>query len=119
MRLGATLLAFPNFPIRPTLGVDGGYTYGGVGAWLLGYISDETLKAALSKVTVGFVTARAGLELGSKNVAFTLQAGVSWIDVSVGTQTVDLGNGVSLKATGSALRGFVPSARLGLLFCFG
>ncbi len=118
-RLGVELVAFPTWVLRPTLGVEGGYTFGGVGAWALGSISDDTLRAALSKVTVGFVTARAGLELGSKTFALTLQAGVSWIDVNLGSQAINLGSGVSLKATGSSLRGFVPSARVGLLFCFG
>lgn len=118
-RVGAAFVAFPTWVVRPTVGVDGGYTFGGVGAWLLGAIGDETLKTALSKVTVGFVTARAGLELGSKHFALTLQAGVSWVDVSLGAQTVDLGSGNSMKATGSSLRGFVPSARVGVIFCFG
>lgn len=119
VRVGAALVAFPTWVVRPTLGVDGGYTFGGVGAWLLGSIGDETLKTALSKVSVGFVTARAGLELGSKHFALTLQAGVSWVDVNLGAQAVDLGGGTSMKATGSSLRGFVPSARVGLIFCFG
>lgn len=119
VRLGATLVAFPTWPVRPTLAVAGGYTYGGQGAWLLEYIGDATLRAALSNVTVAFVSAHGGLELGSKNVALTLQAGVSWVDVNLGSQAVDLGSGVSVKAAGSLLRGFVPTARVGLLFCFG
>lgn len=118
-RLGATLVGFPTWVVRPTLGVDGGYTFGGVVPWLLGYVGDEMLKTALAKVSVGFVTARGGFELGSKNVALTVQGGVSWIDVNLGAQTADLGGGVSVKATGSSVRGFVPSVRLGLLFCFG
>lgn len=119
VRIGAALVAFPTWVVRPTLGVDGGYTFGGVGAWLLGYVSDETLKTALSKVSVGFVTAHAGLELGSKHFALTLQAGASWVDVNPGVLVVNLGSGASMKATGLSLHGFVPSARVGFIWCFG
>lgn len=118
-RIGATLMAFPTWPVRPTLEVDGGYAFGGQGGWLLSYLGDETLRTALSKVTVAFASAHLGLELGSRYVALTIQGGVSWVDISLGTQAFDLGHGVTLQAVGSSLRGFVPSVRLGFIVCFG
>lgn len=119
VRFGASLMPFPRWVLRPTVGADVGYTYGGQGAWLLGYVADETLRTALSNVTVAFATARAGIELGSRHVAFTLQGGISWINIDLGAQALQLDHGLSLKADGSALRGFIPSLRVGLLFCFG
>jgi hypothetical protein len=119
VRGGATLVAFPSGVVRPTLGVEGGYTWGGRGMWALEFIADANLKAALSNLDVAFVTARLGVELGSRNFAFTLQVGASYLDARLGVQTLDFGGGVTLQATGTRLHGFIPSARLGLLFCFG
>jgi hypothetical protein len=119
MRGGVTLVAFPRWAVRPTLGVEGGYAWGGRAMWALDYISDANLRAALSDVSVGFFTARAGLELGSKNVALTVQAGVSYLDATIGVQTIDFGGGVTVQASGSRVHGFVPSVRVGFLFCFG
>jgi hypothetical protein len=119
VRGGATLVAFPRSPFRPTLGVEAGYTWGGTGMWAMEYITDATLRAALSNLTVGFVTARVGFELGSKNLALTVQLGASYLDALLGVQTLDLGNGVTLQATGSRLKGFVPSLRVGFIICFG
>jgi hypothetical protein len=119
VRAGASLVAFPRYFLRPTLGAEGGYVWGGRAMWALGYVSDPTLRSALSDVNVSFITARVGLELGSKNFAFTVQGGVSYLDATIGSQTVDLGGGASLQASGSRVHGFVPSARVGFLFCFG
>ncbi len=104
---------------EPTLGVEAGYAWGGKAMWALEYISDANLRTALSDLNVGFVSARAGFELGSKNLALTVQVGASYLDASLGAQSLDLGNGVSFQATGSRLKGFVPSARVGFLICFG
>jgi hypothetical protein len=119
VRLGATLLAFPTWPVRPLLAVDAGYVFGGHAPWVLEYVSDPSLRAALSQVSAGFLNAHAGLELGGRNVALVLRGGVSWIDLDLGAQAVDLGGGVTVTANSSSVRGFIPSARIGLMISFG
>lgn len=117
-RIGVSVHAFPTWPVRPLLAVDGAYVFGGTAQWALQLIPNLALQSALSNVNVGLVDVHAGLELGSKHVALVLRGGVSWLDVDLGGHSLDLGNGVSVNATGTRLRGFIPSARLGLLFCF-
>lgn len=119
VRLGAMLVAFPSSVFRPLLGVDGGYVIGGQAVWLPQLIQDGAVRNAISGLNVGFVNAQAGFELGSKNVALTLRVGVSYVDVAVGNQTFATGNGSTLTAQHIALKGFLPSARLGFLFSFG
>lgn len=119
VRLGVTLLAFPRWPVRPLVSVDGGYVFGGHAPWALDFITDTSLRTALSQVNVGFVNAHAGLEMGSRNIAVVLRGGVSWIDVDLGGQSLTLGGGVSVTAAATSLRGFIPSARLGLMISFG
>lgn len=118
VRLGATVLAFPTWPVRPMLNVDAGYVFGGHAAWVLDSITDPRLKALVSGANVGFLDAHAGFEFGSRNVALVLSGGISWIDVDLGRQSLTLGN--TAVTTGStSLRGFIPSARLGFMFSFG
>ncbi len=120
VRMGVMLLAFPRSPFRPLLGVDGGYVYGGLGPWLPQLIDDPRLRAWVTGLSVGFVNAQVGFELGSKHVALTLRVGLSYIDVGLRSQTLDVGvEGAPLTVTGIAISGFIPSARLGVLFCFG
>jgi hypothetical protein len=119
VRLGATLVAFPTWPVRPLLSVDAGYVFGGHAPWVLEYVADPTLRAALSQVSAGFLNAHAGLELGGRNVALVLRGGVSWIDLDLGAQSVALGGGVTVTANSSSVRGFIPSARIGLMISFG
>jgi hypothetical protein len=118
-RLGVTLVAFPTSAFRPVMGVDGGYLFGGLGEWIPRLIEDAQLRAAMTGATVGFVNWQLGFDVGSKNVAFTLRAGVSYVDVGLEPQTLPMGDTGSVSARGIALRGFIPSARLGILFCFG
>ena len=119
VRLGAMLVAFPSSAFRPLLGIDGGYVIGGQAAWLPRLIQDEQVRSAISGLNVGFVNAQVGFELGSKNVALTLRGGVSYVDVAAANQTFLTGGGSTLSAQQITLRGFLPSARLGFLFCFG
>ncbi len=118
-RLGATVVAFPSSVFRPILGIDGGYVFGGQAAWLPQMIEDKTIRNAISGLTVGFANAQVGFELGSKNIAFTLRAGMSYVDIGLSSQTFQMDNGATLTARGLALRGFIPSARLGFIICFG
>jgi hypothetical protein len=119
VRLGVTLLAFPSSIFRPLLAVDGGYVFGGQAVWLPQLIDDATLRSAITGVNVGFATAQIGFELGSKHFAFTLRAGLSYVDVGVGSQSISTGGTSTVTANGLAVRGFIPSARLGFIFCFG
>jgi hypothetical protein len=118
VRFGVTLMAFPTWPVRPFLAADGAYVWGGTAPWLAQFITNDALRTVVSNVNLGFVNVHAGLELGSKHVAFVLRGGVSYIDADLGTHVIDLGSGVTVTATGSRLHGVVPSARIGLLFCF-
>lgn len=119
VRAGVTLVAFPTGLLRPLLGVDGGYVFGGQLAWLPQLISDEALQQALTGLTVAFANAQVGFELGSKHVAFTLRAGFSYVDVGAVSQTYPTGGTTSVRARGLTLSGVIPSARLGFLFLFG
>lgn len=118
-RVGATLIAFPTWAFRPLLGIDAGYVFGGAGAWLPGLVPEGSIRTALSGVSVGFVNAQVGLELGSKNFAFTLRGGVSYVDVTMPSQSIATGVAASVTASGLTLHGFIPSARLGFIVCFG
>lgn len=117
VRLGATLVAFPTSIFRPLLGVDGGYVFGGQAAWLPQLITDETMRNLVSGANVAFGSAQVGFELGSKNFAFTLRAGLAYVDVGLPSQTFAAGGG-TFTAQGVSLRGIIPSARLGFIVCF-
>lgn len=119
VRLGLMLVAFPSSAFRPLLGVDGGYVFGGAAAWLPQLITDDTARAAITGVNVAFASAQVGFELGSKHVAFTLRAGLSYIDVGLSDQTFSTGGATTVTARGLTVNGFIPSARLGFIFCFG
>lgn len=119
VRLGMTLVAFPTSIFRPILGVDGGYVFGGQAAWLPELIEDEAVRSAISFVNLGFVNAQLGFELGSKNVAFTLRAGLSYIDAGFAPQRFSTGGASTLTSSGVGIKGFIPSARLGFIFLFG
>jgi hypothetical protein len=119
VRVGATVLAFPTWPVRPLLNVEGGYVFGGYAPWALDSVTDPTLKAVLDHANIGFASAHLGLELGSRNIAFVLRGGISWIDVDLGGQSIDLGGGVKVTSQSTTVRGFIPSARLGFMVSFG
>lgn len=119
VRLGVMLVAFPSSIFRPLLGVDGGYVFGGEAAWLPQLVQDPQLRAAITGLNVGFADAQVGFELGSKNVAFTLRAGLAYVDVGLGSQRISTGGASTVTVSGLAVRGFLPSARLGFLFSFG
>lgn len=119
VRFGAMLMAFPSFAFRPFIGIDGGYVFGGELAWLPQLLKDESLRNAVTGVSVGFANAQVGFEVGSKNVAFTLRAGLSYVDIGMANQSISTGGTSMVTVSGIALRGFIPSARLGFIFCFG
>ena len=119
VRLGMMLVAVPSSLFRPLLALDGGYVFGGQAVWLPQLIEDATTRNALTGVNVGFVDAQVGFELGSKHVAFTLRGGLSYVDLGLANQTIRTGGASTVTAQGLAIRGFIPSARLGFLFSFG
>lgn len=118
-RLGVMLLAFPSFAFRPFVGVDAGYVFGGQWAWLPQLIEDATVRSMITGVSVGFASAQVGFELGSKNVAFVVRAGLSYVDLGLPGQQVATGASSGVTVGGIAVHGFIPSARVGFLFCFG
>jgi hypothetical protein len=101
------------------LGVDGGWVFGGHLAWLPSLLTDEAARTAISGMTVGFANAQVGFELGSKHVAVTLRAGLSYVELRAPSQSYSAGGASTVTVDGLSIRGFIPSARLGLLFCFG
>lgn len=119
VRLGVMLVAFPSSIFRPLLGLDGGYMFGGPLAWLPQLITDASARTAITGATVVFANAQVGFELGSKHVAFTLRAGLSYVAVGLARQSFSTGGGSTVTATGVAINGVIPSARLGFLFSFG
>lgn len=119
VRLGVTLVAFPRALFRPLIGLDGGYVFGGQAAWLPQLIEDDEVRSMITGVNVGFASAQAGFELGSKHFAITLRAGLSYIDVGLGPQTFSTGGQSTITARGLSVKGFIPSARLGFIFSFG
>lgn len=118
-RLGVLIIAVPTAAFRPLLGLDAGQVFGGQLAWLPPLLADERLRTALSGVSVGFVNAHAGFEVGSRHLALQLRAGVSYIDIDQAGLTLATGTTSSLSFGGVTVRGIVPSARLGLLVSFG
>lgn len=119
VRLGVSLVAFPSSPFRPLLSVDGGYLFGGQAAWLPQLIADDTVRGAITGANVGFVAAQAGFELGWRNFAVTLRAGLAYLDLGLGPQTISTGFGSTVTTRGFAIKGFIPAARLGFLVSFG
>lgn len=117
VRAGVTLVAFPGSPVRPIAGVDGGYTFGGTGAWLVPML-DPSVGTLLSAANIGFVSAQGGVEIGSRYVALVLRGGVTWIDAAVGVGAVEV-SGARLSTGAVSVRAFLPSVRLGFLVNFG
>jgi hypothetical protein len=119
VRAGAQLVAFPTSIFRPLLSVDAGWVFGGQLAWLPPLLDDEVARKAISGMTVGFANVQLGFELGSKHFAVTLRAGLSYVELRAPSQSYAAGGASTLTLNGLSVTGFVPSARLGLLFSFG
>jgi hypothetical protein len=118
VRIGATLIAFPSFGFRPLLGFDAGHAFGGAGEWLPQVMPDVRIAKLISGASVSFANLQVGFELGTPTFAFTLRAGMSWVDIGVASQRLDTSATSSVSASGLVVSGFIPSARLGLLFFF-
>lgn len=119
VRFGVQLMAFPSFAFRPFIAADAGYVFGGQWAWLPELIDDAQLRAMVSGVSVGFANAHVGFEVGSKNVAFVVRAGLSYVDIGLAGQALTTGSNSQVTVGSLSLHGFIPSARVGFLFCFG
>lgn len=106
-RAGATL-----FPFKGVLGVTleaGRYLPGDANGVARMVTGDPKLDAAiLDGVGYDWASAHLGLEVGGRTVKFVVQGGASWIDVKLGAPSEETGGSVRL-------RGFIPSARMGLL----
>lgn len=118
VRIGATLIAFPSFGFRPLLGLDAGHAFGGAGEWLPQLLPDARIGNLVKGASVSFVNLQLGFELGTPTFAFTLRAGMSWVDIGVASQRLDTSATTSVTASGLQVSGFIPSARLGLVFFF-
>lgn len=117
IRAGVTLLAFPTWAFRPTLGIDAGYAFTGSATWLPWAKAIPGLPSALEHVSYGWGSAQVGLELGSPHASFVLRGGLSYVDLTFAGPRLDVG-GASLSASSMSLRGVIPSARVGLMFAF-
>ncbi len=121
MRFGVQLIAFPSWRLlRPHLAFDvGSYSDGDASA--LAQLADPVVRpilgAALSRVSYQFANAHAGFEFGFKSATFFVRGGVSRIDGTLTGASAAAGT-TTIKANGVHLAAFVPSARLGLMFCF-
>lgn len=119
-RVGASLVSFPMFFLRPLIGADAGAVFGGFGEWLPALLTSSSLRDAVRGATVKFINAQVGLELGSPYFSLTLRAGASYVDVALQDRAVSLGaETASVSASNVTIKAFIPSARVGLLFCFG
>ncbi len=99
------------FPFRGVLGVTGEvgrYLPGDANGVARGLTGDPTFDAAiLDGVGYDWASAHVGFEAGSGSVKLIVQGGASWIDARLGDPD---------PATGEVrLRGWVPSARIGLV----
>ncbi len=119
VRLGGVLIAFPESAFRPLFGVEGGYVFGGAGEWALALFPEGLLRTTLRGTNVAFVNSQVGFELGSKHVALVVRVGLSWVNVTARDQEVSMNEGGSVTVGGVSLTGFIPSARLGFIVCFG
>ncbi len=118
VRLGLTFVAFPSSLFRPLIGFDAGYVFGGEAAWLPELIENTAVRKAVSGMNVGFGNAQLGFELGSRNVAFTFRAGVAYVDVALRPQAISSDGATTITTKGLALRGSIPSARMGVILAF-
>lgn len=118
VRFGATIVTFPESAFRPIIGVDVGYVFAGTGAWLPQLIDDAAIRNAISGVHLAFANGQVGFEAGSKHVAFTLRAGISYVSMTAANQEVSTGANSSVTISGIAVTAVIPSARLGVLVCF-
>jgi hypothetical protein len=119
-RVGASLVGFPMFFLRPLIGADAGAVFGGFGEWLPPLLTSSSLRDAVRGATVKFINAQLGLELGSPYFSLTLRAGASYVDVALQDRPVSIGaETTSVSASNFTVKAFIPSARVGLLFCFG
>jgi prepilin-type processing-associated H-X9-DG protein len=116
VRVGVVLTVSPNVfrAVRPLLALDAGYMFAGSAKL---FTNDTILTSLFGNISYLFADGHVGVELGSKNFAFVLRGGLSYIDVSFGSPTLSLAQ-AQLTANGLRARGFIPSLRLGFQACF-
>lgn len=117
MRAGVTLVATPRATVRPTLGVEAGYSFSGNASWLPFIGAMPLLSNALQQVSYAWGSAQAGFELGSPHFSVIIRGGLSYVDLTFAGPRLDVG-GASLSASSMSLRGIVPSAKVGLMIAF-
>jgi hypothetical protein len=116
-RGGVSVVGFSSRVVRPLVGAEAGYAFTGSARWFPFVDHTSPWSQGLDAVSYGWVSAHLGCEIGSSTVAFVLRAGLTYLDVSLAGPRVDVG-GTTVTASSMAIRGIVPSARLGLLFTF-
>jgi hypothetical protein len=119
LRGGLTLVPAPAFfkYVRPTLSADIGYFFNGNATWIPTLAQNDVTKSLFSQVSYSFVDGHVGFEVGSKNFSVVLKGGLSWVDAKLGNPSLELA-GTTVSAQGVHVRGVIPSARFGFMYCF-
>jgi hypothetical protein len=117
LRAGLALVPFDSV-IRPSLTFEAGRYFQGDASWVLGADAPAEARGVLSAVSYDFATAHVGFELGSRNIAFFLRAGASYVDVSVPGLPAEVPPALQPLIRDRHLRTPIPSAKLGLVVFF-
>lgn len=110
--------------IRPTLTLEGGYTFNGdatVLTKLFGHQGSE-----LEELSYGYANAHLGVELGSERVRFFLRGGISYVAASLGdvvqnpepSTTAPSGSSTTVVLKNPSLSYFGPTGKIGLAVYF-
>lgn len=115
----ATLTVVPfAWVVRPTLTAEAGHYFKGNLGWFLGASTPAPLRALLGQAEYDFFNGHVGFELGSQRVAFVLRGGFSFVG-GVLAPTTFTQDGGTVSAGTTRFQGFSPSAKAGLIVCFG
>jgi hypothetical protein len=108
-----------DFVIRPTATLEAGHFFQGDARWILGDGASGPGSEVLSAVSYSFGNAHLGFELGSRNVAFLLRGGISYLDGSLPNALSGIASPRSPSSSQAVhLRVLGPSAKLGLVVYF-
>jgi hypothetical protein len=124
IRAGVTLTPF-QLMINPSLSVEAGHFFTSSSDSVLGaWIGSSGVAASTFKdVSYNYGTVELGVEFGGVHVGGFFHLGMSYVDATVHNfqqhlQEQNATDSGTLEASDPSLRGFFPSAKLGLLFFF-
>ena len=114
---GVTVVPF-DFPVAPTLVLDGGRFFAGDANAAVERFTGEPMDGVPDRFGYDFASAHLGLEFGSSRATFYLHGGISYVraDMSISEESDD---GDVTTMTDADLRAFGPSARLGFIVYLG